>query len=105
MSILLHRAWERRLLNFEMVIGKIQLPTFNMREREGREVLDLLLENEAQGGQHGDAAVGDLCLAPAPDLIRAACAAQEVERIKDVCSTWRPIRTTAVETLRKVCAS
>ena len=71
----------------DMVTGTVGLPTFNMGEGGGREVLDLLLDDEAQGGQHGDAAMGDLRLTPAPDFVRAACAAQEVQRIKDVCNT------------------
>ena len=71
----------------DMVTDTVELPTFNVGEGKGREVLDLLLDDEAQGGQHGDPAMGELSLTPAPDLVRAACAAQEVQRIKDVCST------------------
>ena len=47
-------------------------------------VLELLLDDEAKRGEHGDAAMSHLSLAPAPQLLYGGCVAQQVGRVEDV---------------------
>ena len=55
-----------------------------MREEGARKVLDLLAHNETQRGQHGNAAVRDLRLAPATDLLDRGCVGQQVCGVENV---------------------
>ena len=52
--------------------------------REQREVLHLLANDEAKRGQHGNAAVRDLRLAPAANLLDRGCVVEQVGRVEDV---------------------
>lgn len=52
--------------------------------REQREVLHLLADNEAERGQHGNAAMRELRLAPAANLLDRGCVVEQVGGVEDV---------------------